>query len=247
LKALLAAHPTPIPTLFGNTPRSASNAAGVTAVDKGYGPAKVIRLFYDEKTDLPVPPAVTNGRIRVGSCKRTTAATLSNALKYERLAYQHEIDAKIKKGQFTLAQWRSDMARFVALNHPGLSVILTADAFVNKSKNPADYLIDGVTHLGVDFDGISSSTGYHNYAKELAAVEAFTHTHGLTWGVAEFGANRAANDPQGTARAAWLATWGAQFAAAGAEYVCLWEADWLTGSEFTTPAEVAAARSLFMI
>jgi hypothetical protein len=161
------------------------------------------------------------------------------------LGIGHEIDSKIKKGVTTLAAWRSSMASLVARKVPGLSVILTADAFCERGEEPSDYLVPGVTHLGVEFDGISSSTGYHDYSKELTAVEAFSKAHHLTWGVAEFGANRAGDDPNGTARAAWLTTWGLRFAAAGAEYVCLWEIDSEAGSDFTTAAETAAVRLLF--
>ncbi len=233
--------PGPLDTLFGDTPRASSSAAGVAAMDAMYGSAQVVRLFWSGAAR----PSPVHGRPVVGSIKRIDAGTAAWASTMWRWTYQHEIDSKIKKGQTTLAEWRRSMDSLVALKVPGLSVILTADAFVSKSKNPSDFLVPGVTHLGVDFDGISQSGGYHDYSRELAAVEAFTRAHHLTWGVAEFGANRASNDPSGTARAAWLKTWGERFAAAGAEYVCLWEADSQAGSDFTTPAENAAVRQLF--
>jgi hypothetical protein len=235
-----AASTTASSALFGGTPRGASNVAGVASMDSTYGPAKVIRLFWSGAAGT----SPTSNREVVGSLKTVDSRTAPWARTMWRWAYQHEIDSKIKKGQTTLAQWRSKMATLVKMKVPGLSVILTADAFVNKSKRPADYLVAGVTHWGVDFDGISQSGGYHNYAKELAAVQSFTAAHHLTWGVAEFGANRASNDPSGTARAAWLKTWGGRFAAAGAEYVCLWENNFQAGSNFTTKAENTAVRQL---
>ncbi len=235
-----AASSTASSALFGGTPRGASNAAGVASMDSTYGPAKVIRLFWSGAAGT----SPTANREVVGSLKTVDSKTAPWARTMWRWAYQHEIDSKIKKGQTTLAQWRAKMATLVKMKVPGLSVILTADAFVNKSKRPADYLVAGVTHWGVDFDGISQSGGYHDYAKELAAVKSFTAAHHLTWGVAEFGANRASNDPSGSARAAWLKTWGSRFAAAGAEYVCLWENNFQAGSNFTTKAENTAVRQL---
>jgi hypothetical protein len=229
-------------SLIGGTPRGSSNAAGVAAMDATYGYAKVVRLFWSGSGGSS--PA--SNRAVVGSLKVVDSSTAPWARTMWRWAYQHEVDSKIKKGLITLAQWKAKMASLVALNVPGLSVILTADAFVNSAKNPSDYLVPGVTHLGVDFDGISSATGYHNYAKELAAVQAFTTAHHLTWGVAEFGANRAGNDPSGSVRATWLKTWTARFTAAGAEYVCLWENSSQAGSTFTTTSENAAVRQLFI-
>jgi hypothetical protein len=233
--------PVPAAAFFGDTPRGYSDAAGVSTMDANYGPANVVRLFWSGTAGVSPAP----DRRVVGSIKTINSGTAAWASTMWRWTYQHEIDSKIKKGLMTLPEWRAGMDSLVALNVPGLSVVLTADAFVNPTKNPSDYLVPGVTHLGVDFDGISQSTGYHDYSRELAAVQAFTQAHGLTWGVAEFGANRASNDPDGSVRAAWLQTWGGRFAAAGAEYVCLWENNSQTGSTFTTAAENAAVRELF--
>lgn len=242
-KPYLASAPLTLPkveALFGTTPRTASTKAGVAEIDAAYGGSKLVRLFWSGTagqspvTDRPV----------VGSFKTMSEATAPWAKTMWRWAYQHEIDSKIKKGQCTLAQWQADMATLVALDIDGLSVILTADCFANTGKKPTDYLMRGVTHLGVDFDGISQSSGYHDYSRELVAVESFAKAYGLTWGVAEFGANRAANDPSGVVRAAWLTDWVGRFVSAGAEYVCLWEFASQAGSEFTTDAEVAAVRAL---
>jgi hypothetical protein len=227
-------------TLFGNTPRTGSNPTGVASIDAVYGPSKVMRLFWSRGAG-PIP--VSDGRKVVGSIKVIDSNTKAWADQVWRWAYQHEIDAKVKKGQFTLPQWHADMTSLVALGSTGLSVILTADCFVNPGKHPADFLIPGVVHLGVDFDGISGST-YHDYSKELAAVVAFVKANGLTWGVGEFGANRAPADTDGSLRAKWLLDWARRFADAGAEYVCLWEQNGQAGSDFTTPAEIAAVRQL---
>jgi hypothetical protein len=233
----------PQSTLFGNTPRIASTTTGIADVDSIYGTSKLIRLFWADGANLASPlPA----RKIVGSCKdgETDAQVAAWAAKMYRWTYQHEIDSKLKKGTYSsLSDWRARMAALVALNIPGLSVILTADCFISSSKNPADYIIPGVTHLGVDFDGLSFSDHYHDYGPELAAVQAYVKKYGLTWGVGEFGANRAANDPDGSARAAWLDSWSRKFKAAGAEYVCYWEFNSQAGSTFTKPAEIATVKT----
>ena len=128
------------------------------------------------------------------------------------------------------------------------AVCLTGWAFDPKSGvDPSTFLVPGVTHLGVDFDGISSTSGYHDYTVALANVVAFCAKHGLTWGVPEFGANRATNDLTGDVRAQWLLSWAAKFRDAGAEYVCLWEQTSQAGSCFTTPAEVATVRAMLAL
>lgn len=239
-------HPAPPPppptpaskTVVGATPLAASNDAGVREVYSIFGGPFGLRLFYSG--DLAVPPAVSNGTFRVGSCKTDNATSVNNGHLYDRVAFDHEIDSKIKKGQTTLALWQASMKKFQGV--PGLSVILTADCFVNKSKNPADYLIPGVKYLGVDFDGISGDT-YHDYSKELANVVAFVKAHNLTWGVAEFGANRAPSDTDGSKRAAWLQHWLDQFKAAGAEYVMFWANNSFPGSPFSKPAEIQVVKS----
>jgi hypothetical protein len=235
---------TSIQTLFGDTPRTASTAAGVAAVDADYGVAgEVIRLYCS--TALAAP-AVTDRKV-IGSFKTMPGST-ANFGAYWRLFYQHEINSKVKKGAITLLQWQKDMAVLAALNLPGLGVCLTAYCFDPASgQNPADYLVPGVTHLGVDFDGISGGTSYHDYSAALKAVVAFAKAHGLTWGVPEFGANRLTNDADGSGRAAWLTYWAGKFQQSGAEYVCLWEYETQTGSTFTTPAEVATVRTMLAL
>jgi hypothetical protein len=230
---------TPASTLFGDTPRTGSNPTGVASIDAVYGVPKVMRLYWSRGAG-PLP--VKDGRKIVGSLKVIDANTKAWADQVWRWSYDHEIDSKVKKGLITLDEWRATMTDLVKLGTTGLSVIVTADCFAGR-KNPADYLIPGVVHWGVDFDGISGNT-YHDYSKELAAVVAFTQKYGLTWGVGEFGANRAPADTDGTLRAKWLLDWAQRFKNAGAEYVCLWEQNGQHGSDFDTPAEIAAVRQL---
>lgn len=234
---LIRAAAAPSSTLFGDTP---TGRGGVAAVDSAFGRGKVIRLFW---SGAPRKSPVSDRKV-VGSFSKMGSGTAAWARTMWRWTYDHEPDSKLRKGRLNLAAWRADMKSLVKLGIPGLSVILTADAFVSKRKNPNDYMIPGITHIGVDFDGISKSDGYHDYSRELAAVVAYTKAHGLSWGVGEFGANRASNDPSGAGRAAWLKTWAAKFKAAGAEYVTLWSRDSQARSGFTTPAEKAAVRSL---
>jgi hypothetical protein len=231
----------PPSTLFGDTPRTGSNPTGIAAIDAQYGVPDVMRLFWSKGAG-PLP--VNDGRRIVGSIKVIDGNTKPWADQVWRWTYQHEIDSKIARKLITLGEWKPSMQQLAALDTTGLSVILTADCFVNPKKDPADYLIPGVPRLGVDFDGISQSGGYHDYSRELAAVEAHAKKYGLTWGVGEFGANRAANDTDGSQRAKWLLDWARRFADAGAEYVCLWEQNGQHGSDFDTPAETAAVRQL---
>lgn len=222
--------------LVGNTPRGDSTAASVAAVDAVYGPGHLIRLYNTGSLSAPS----VDDRSVVGSFKSLTGISKGLLDQYYRVFYQHEIDSKIAKGQFTLAQWRADMATLQNLGSGSLSICLTADAFVNPGKHPSDYLIDGITAFAVDFDGISSLTGYHDYTTALGNVLGFAATHGLTIGVPEFGANRATSDPSGAARAAWLTKWLRAFQDGGFEYACFWEQTAQTGSPFDSPAEVAA-------
>jgi hypothetical protein len=234
-------------TLMGDTPRGGSDAAGVRAVDALYGAGGTIRLFCPSVAT----PSPVSDRPVVGSFKRISASTPAWARQMWRWAFIHEIDSKdahpekFPSTTANVAQWRDQMATLVAMGIPGLSVIVTADCFVNGSKDPSDYLISGVTHWGVDFDGISSSTGYHNYSSVLAAVTPFMSAHGLSWGVGELSADRATStDPSGSGRAAWLNLWAGNCAAAGAEYVCVWENNFQPGSLLTSAAEQAAMRAL---
>ena len=226
--------------LFGDTIRSTSG--GVAEIDATYGPGKVLRHFSPKTLEAPL---VTD-RPEVGSWNVGTP-TAAQVAPYRYVAYIHEVDSAIRKSATTLAAWQQQMATLVAeLGGDKVCVILTAWCF--ETADPTVYLVPGVTHYAVDFDGQSPSkptdTAYHDWTKALAAVTGFAAVHGLTWGVPEFGVNRGAFDPTGTARAAWLLTWALRFAAAGAQYVCLWEASSQAGSEFTSPAEIAAVRSL---
>lgn len=233
--------PPPKRTKFGDTQRSVSG--GLAEVDKAYGgPGATARVYF---TGAPgqIPP----DRAVIASFKQaqTTAAGLASLALAERRFYFHEIDHQERitpKAPITRAQWKTDM---IAM---GLTdVCLTADCFVNTAKNPADYLVDGVTHIGVDFDGISGGTSYHDYSKALAAVIAFCDAHGLTWGVPEFGTDRQTWDTDGSGRAAWLIYWAGKFRAAGAEYVCVWEYSAQPGSLFTAAAEITAVRALLAL
>jgi hypothetical protein len=241
--------PPPQPTKFGNTPRGTSNAAGVAAVDAIYGPGAAIRLFHN--TTLPAPD-VTD-RFTVGSFKTMTGYA-THLPEWDRVFYMHEADKKISDGLISLSQWQSDMADIVSWaasngcpDVPG--ICLTGWCFDAASGlNPADYLIDGVTHLGVDFDGISgNSTTYHNYDTVLSNVVDFADDHGLTWGVPEFGTNKAAVDTTDSYRAAWLRKYANHFKIYGAEYVCAWEQTGTTGSTFAADATLNTVATILAV
>lgn len=224
--------------LIGNSTRGDSTAVEVAKSDAVYGgPSRLARLYCPT---VLRPPAVTDRKV-VGSFKNVAGATKSEMDLYTWLFYQHEIDSKVKKKLITLNQWKTDMTHLVGLGSKSLSICVTADVFVNSAKNPTDYLIPGITHWGVDFDGISSATGYHDYTVALAKAVVFAETHGLTLGVPELGANRATSvDPDGIQRAAWLTRNLRAFQDQNFLYSCFWEEDLQTGSTFTTPVEIAA-------
>lgn len=230
-------------TFIGSDTRNSSSAADVANTDAIYGVSRVIRLY---STGSLTAPAVTD-RKQVGSFKSLTGVTKAKLDAYSFVFYQHEIDSKVKKGQITLAKWKSDMSTLQKLGSSRLSVCLTADCFVNPSKNPDDYIIPGITHYGVDFDGISSDTGYHDYSQALTKVKAWATLHSFTIGVPEFGANRAANDPDGEGRSEWLRTWVRQFQLANFEYVCFWEYSGQSGSLFDSAVETATVSTAIQL
>jgi hypothetical protein len=253
-----AAAPPPPPTgtvLYGDTPyTNGTSSSDIAAQDTRYGVAsKVERLFWSGTAGTnPLP--VSSGRKVVGSFKTLGSNTAPWARTMWRWCFIHEIDSKDKHpskfppGTSSVAQWKTQMAGLVAMGIPGLSVIVTADCFVNSSKNPADYLVPGVKIWGIDLDGISSTTGYHDYTREITNAAKFFKANGITnWYVGELSADRATStDPDGTARAAWLTKTAHAAAAAGAEAVCLWEdAKDQPGSVFSKPAEISAVAALF--
>lgn len=217
---------------IGTTPRGASDAAGVSAVDALYGVPPVMRLYNTGTLTAPV----VNDRRVVGSFKSVSGATKLHMDMYYSVFYMHEIDAKIKKGQITLAKWKSDMATLKALGSTKLAVCVTADCFVNPSKNPSDYLIPGITHWGVDFDGISQGT-YHDYTTARNNTISFASAHGLTIGVPEFEGDRISSDSSGTERSAWMIENMRSFQDAGFDYACYWEQTSQIPSPYSTPAE----------
>lgn len=219
----------------------------VATLDAKYGlTVPALRWFWPGLLGSTVP---ATGRFIVGSFKQMPPNTSTlHQLNY--WTFQHEIDAKIVKGQYDLASWKTNMTALAQLGIPGLCVIVTANCFVNSSKNPEDTIgwardTLGVTHFGADFDGISYSDHYHDYSPETAAVHAYATKHNMTWGVPEHGANQAANDPTGVARAAWSAKTVRLNSQAGAQYQLLWEYTGQAGSEYKTPAEIATWTALF--
>jgi len=242
--------PPAVRTLVGGTPRGASTAAGVSAMDKTYGAkTSVVRLF---STGDPVAVPVTDRKV-VGSFNTLPAdlgAVAAILAGYWRKSLRHEIDKAAKDNDAVRLQWQAQMGSLVRAGVQGLQVCVTADCFVNPDKDPTRFLVDGVTHWSVDFDGISpsaTSIAYHDYSHELAAVVAFGQKYGLTMSVGEFGANRGAFDPAGTARALWALHWATQFQAAALESVCFWEQTSTLASTWSTDAEIATLRALFVL
>lgn len=237
--------PAPPPCRAGGTPRGPSNSAGVTAMDGAYGgAASVSRLFYPGALGA-VPAPATDGRLLIASFTAMDALTPGVAAPFGWLTLDHEINRK------TVPTWSSDMAKLQAIAPGRVCVILTAGAFEQPDFMTAlkPYILPGITHIGVDMDGVSFPDHYHSYGPAVTNVVAFCKAYGLTWGVAEHGAKRALNDPDGSGRAAWLTSNVRTFRDAGAQYCCLWEQDgpkW-PGMAFTTPIEVATVSTIFAL
>lgn len=228
--------PAPAETMFGDTGITASSPAAVAASDARYGVAGAAFRWYF--TGAPAT-TVPNDRAYVVSWKTLAPLATVQAMNGLRKFYKHEADHKFVTGEITdKNQWKSECQA------QGLTdFCLTCDAFINSSKNPSDWLYPSATHIGVDFDGSSFTDHYHDFTPELNALKAWLAAHPqiTSWGVPEFGANRAtANDTDGTKRAAWMSHWCGEFAKAGAEYVLYWEyPPNFPTSGYTTPAEVA--------
>lgn len=245
------ATPKPRPaTVFGATPAGSQNTAGLTAADGKYGHVGVARIFW-RATPGPTPDPT---RRIVGSCKQAASDQLQAAWQAAmwRWTLLHEIDVKLAKGTspMSLADWKTGLGRLLGLpggNPAASTIILSAWTFNPKAeppRNPDDYWVEGVQHLGVDFDGWQPNS-LPDLTVMLANVTAFAAKHGVSWGVAEFGCDVDRTfDPDGSKRAVWLGRWARSFEQAGAEYVCLWELTGEAGSLLTTPAELAVWRSL---
>lgn len=225
-----------------------SSATEISTMDSKFGvTVPVIRNYWGGAVSLPIPDA---SRRFVGSFKAisSTANMTTWMAGMYRSFYIHEIDSKVHKGEATIAGWQADMATLKKIGDPGFGVCVTADCFVNSGKNPSDYLVPGITHWGIDFDGLSPHSGstYHDYTKELNAVKKFVAANGLTWGVPEFSADRAPGDPTGVNRAAWINNWSSQFIAAGCEYITWWETTGQPLSVASTTAEINALNALMV-
>lgn len=229
----------------GGTPRGASTTAGITAMDDTYGgPASVSRLFF--QGSLPACPAPANdGRLTVASFTSMAGLTPEIVKSYGRVTLDHEINRK------SIPTWASDMDKLIAMGTGNVCVIFTGGGLAdpNFMTNLKQYMRPGIKLVGVDMDGVSFPDHYHSYETETKNAAALAEAYGCQWFVPEHGAARAANDPDGTVRSAWLANNVRMFREAGALDVCLWEQDgpkW-PGVSFTTPAEAATVSTLFRV
>lgn len=244
------------PTLFGATPDSSDSAAGFAAMDAKYGvAAPVVRQFC---TGAAVtPPAALAGRAVIGSWNSRGLGDAAYMAACKRSFFVHEIDHQwiqqpAAARDAYLASFIGNMNALHALDTTGsLGICITADALINTAKAPflkaLMNALPWVTHVAPDVDGISNAASYHSYDKELSAWNAFVAAYPqvTSWGVPEFGANRATNDPTGVVRAAWMAKYTGEFASMGAEYVTFWSKTTQTGSTFDTPAEIAVLQTRF--
>lgn len=259
LAADLAAAPKP--TLFGASTEGPQNAAGVAAIDAKYGLAvPTLRHFC---TGVAVIPAGVTGRNVIGSWNTPGAGDAAYMAWCKRSFLRHEIDHAWMEQTSTAAKTALVTAFIDEMNTAhkadatgSLGVCFTADILTNAAKaGLANAILSGcpwLDHIGWDFDGVSpkGATGtYHPYDKELAALVAFLKAHPqvTSWGVPEFGANRAQKDPTGVTRASWMSKYAGKLAAVGAEYVTAWSATSQVGSTFDTPAEIATLAALMQV
>jgi hypothetical protein len=241
--------PAPDATKFGNTPITASNAAGVTEVDVKYGiTGQAIRLY---STGVLLKPPVTD-RYLVGSFKSMAGLDPSTAAMFDELFYIHEVNAKWNKAGTPaqqaafLAGWHKDMD---TIHSMGIKMAICVTAYgLNNVESLKPFLRDDVTHWGFDYDGISNAKmPYHDIEPNLETMLAFVEKYGLTWSVPEHGANRASDDTNGQGRADWIMNNSGKFKKNGAKSACIWEFKDQGGSLFFGDAEVSTISTLISV
>jgi hypothetical protein len=227
-------------TKWGFCPRTGETLKDFQASDAIYGGTPAVGRRYDGAALTAMPDA---SREWIASFKTFTLADLPRiktiAETTAELLFDHEIDHQILvQSGLTIASWKKAMQAMLDYGVPNLAICLTADCFVNPNKNPTDYLIDGV-QVDVDFDGVppnESKKSYHDYSKELTAVDAFWTKYDCRGSIPEWNTARGTFDPDDSIRAAWQRTWARNFINAGAKRACWWEGPSVANSYCDMPA-----------
>jgi hypothetical protein len=266
LRAQLA-EPEPEPVvLWGACPgKGGTGTAAIAALTTKWGPGQALRLFCSGGLDtLPTIPDGTPlvhiswkpdlAALIAGSLDAQIRAAVAWAQALQArgiepvLEVWHEPDAKARKGSGTVAQYvaaKSAFGRRVRELAPTIRTALTLTGWTfNPASgiNPDEWGTVVADVLGVDCDGINSTTKYPDYGPVIAAAAAWAKSHGYDLAVPEFGEPRLASDTDGSKRAAWLTEQAAKLEAAGVGWVQLFDytATATVPYELTTPAEIAA-------
>lgn len=234
--------PAPVvePTKWGFCPRTGETLKDFQASDAIYGGIPDVGRRYDGAALTAMPDAsrewiASFKTLSTGDLPRikTIAETVAELMK------NHEIDHQILvAGGPTVASWKAEMKAMRDYGIPNLAVGVTADCFVNQKKNPLDYLIEGLP-MNVDFDGVAPDNTkgtYHDYSKELTAVDAFWTKYDCRGSIPEWNTSRGTFDPDDSIRAAWQRTWARNFINAGAKRACWWEGPSVANSYCDMPA-----------
>ena len=269
LRAQLAGSgPEPVATLWGACPGSGGASGAQKVLDK-WGTGQAVRIFVPGGFDtLPtIPDGVTLLHV---SWKPDLAALIAGSLDAQIravvawaqalqsrgiepvLEVWHEPDAKARKGSGTVAQYVAAKSAFGRRVRELAPTIRTACTLTGWTFNPASGINPDewgtvvADVLGVDCDGINSTTKYPDYGPVIAAAAAWAKSHGYDLAVPEFGEPRLASDTDGSKRAAWLTEQAAKLEAAGVGWVQLFDytATATVPYELTTPAEIAAWKAV---
>jgi hypothetical protein len=252
-------HP-PTGTVFG-ADATGTSATGQANVLTKWGDGAAIRQFFtgfgqvaprDRRASV-VHASWKPASLGVITDAAVTAAT-ANLLPGDCVEVWHESDKKVRDGVYTHVEALARKNRFydtVKRVRPDLLVVNTLTGWEAEPGNSTTrgnidkWAAVKADLLGLDCDGIHGWP-YTNYDGEIAAAVAFVEKFPAYkgWCVPEFGTSRHTNDQSGATRAQWATTTAAKFKAAGAAYVCLYEFESTPGNAFTTPAELAAWRSL---
>lgn len=248
-------------TKFGADATGTSSQAQTNVIAK-YGDGSAIRQFF---TGLPqIAPRNAKASVVHASWKPASVAAITpeavtaataNLKPGDCVEVWHEIDKKVRDGQFTKAEGIARKNKFydvVKAVRPDLLVVNTLTGWELEPNNSStkgnidQWAEIKADLLGVDCDGVHGWP-YPNYDSEIQTavnfVKKFPSYKG--WTVPEFGTSRnAANDASGINRASWAASYAGKFKAAGAKYVCLYTYESTPGNDFTTDAEVNTWRGI---
>lgn len=160
----------------------------------------------------------------------------------------HEPDVKFRKGTDTIANYVGAKNKFydvVKSVNADLDVASTLSGWTfNGSIDTEPWAYIKADILGVDLDGIASTTAYFDYTAAMARIAKFADTYGYRIAIPEFGEPRLANDTNGSARATWIKTQTDMLKKYSPEYVMFYDYDTTNPYQLTTSLEIAAWKAL---